>query len=214
MSEGKQTGGRDDWIEMVIAGVLSAAGLLTSWSSYQASLWDGAQAAQYTRANALRVVASRVQLETDSHRAIEAGLFNAWLEAKAGDKDVLAAFYEERFPPDLKPAFQAWIAQNPLKNPAAAPSPFSMNTYRPKGEGQDATLEAQADAAFDKGQEDNRISDVFTQGTVFLAMALFFGGIGQVFKVRIVRLALVVIAAVSCGVGLATIVSLPTLSPG
>lgn len=214
MPDEAPVGGRDGWIEMLIATVLSVAGLMTSWSSYQAALWDGEQAAHYSRANALRVLASRAQQQVEAHRAIEAGLFNAWLQAKAGGEDALAAFYEARFPPDLKPAFLAWLAKHPLKNPAAPQTPFSTGAYHPAGEEQARKLDAEADATFNTGQEDNRISDVFTQGTVFLAMALFFGGIGQVFKIRAVRLGLLLIAIVSCAVGLATIVALPTLSPG
>lgn len=38
--------------------VLSISALLTSWASFQAALWDGEQAAAYTRAGATRVRAS------------------------------------------------------------------------------------------------------------------------------------------------------------
>lgn len=38
--------------------VLSISALLTSWASFQAALWDGEQAAVYTRAGATRVRAS------------------------------------------------------------------------------------------------------------------------------------------------------------
>ena len=214
MADGAPAGGRDGWIEMVIAVVLSVAGLTTSWSSYQASLWDGEQAAHYSRAEALRVMASRAQQEADSHRAVQIGLFNSWLQAKAKDETALAAFYEDRIPPDLEPAFRSWIALKPMTNPAAPQSPFAMSAYRPAGYARAKALEAEADRAFDRGQEDNRVSDVFTQGTVFLAMALFFGGIGQVFRIRGVRVGLLAISVLACAAGIGTIATLPTLSPG
>jgi len=214
MADDTKASHRDGWIEVVIATVLSIAGLATSWSSYQASLWDGEQAAHYSRANALRVSASRARLEADTQRSIQIGLFNSWLQAKARGDDTLANFYEARFPADLKSAFQPWIAQAPLKNPNAPQSPFATAAYNPAGYAEAEQLDVLSDKTFDRGQEDNRISDVFTRGTVFLAMALFFAGIGQVFKFRIVRLALLVIAIAACAVGISSVAFLPTLSPG
>ena len=214
MADDADPGRRDNWIEVVIAIVLSAGGLMTSWASYQAALWDGQQAAHYSRANALRVMASRAQLESDARRALEIHLFNGWLQAKAKGDRKLADFYRDRFPPDLEPAFELWISQKPLVNPKAPQSPFATPAYRPAGTDDARRLEAQADATFAKGQDDNRISDLFTQGAVFLATAMFFGGIGQVFRVRPVRLTLVVIAIASCAVGLTRIVSLPLQTPG
>lgn len=214
MSTDGPIAGREGWIEVVIAVVLSVAGLATSWSSFQASLWDGEQAGHYSRANALRVLASSAQQEADSHRAIDIGLFNSWLQAKATNDAPLAAFYEDRFPPELKASFQAWIAQTPLKNPNAPKSPFTSSAYAPAGFDKAKRLNAEADQTYDRGQKDNGISDVFTQGTVFFAMALFFAGIGQVFKFKRVRIGLLVIAIISCAIGIANIAALPTLRPG
>ncbi len=214
MTENDQSGGREGWIEVVIAIVLSVAGLLTSWSSYQASLWDGEQAAHYSRANTLRVDSSNAKLAAESHRAIQITLFNAWLQAEASGNARLANFYEARFPPDLKPAFETWRALNPLTNPAAPDSPFATPGYRPAGQERGEALSAEADKAFDEGQKANAISDVYTQGTVFLAMALFFGGIGQVFTYRNVRVGLLAIAVLSCAVGIIKVIALPTLTPG
>jgi len=214
MADDAKPGGRDNWVEVVIAIVLSAGGLMTSWASYQAALWDGQQAAHYSRANALRVMSSRARLEADARRGLEMHMFNGWLQAEAKGDGRLAEFYRARFPDDLAPAFDLWIAQKPLKNPEAPQSPFATPAYSPAGTEAAQRLEAEADATFAKGQEDNRISDLFTQGAVFLATAMFFGGIGQVFRVRPVRLTLVVIAIVSCAVGLTRIVSLPLQTPG
>jgi hypothetical protein len=205
---------RDGWMEVVIAIVLSAGGLMTSWASYQAALWDGEQAAHYSRANALRVMATRVRLESDARHAVEINLFNGWLEAKAKEDERLAGFYQVRFPADMLPAFQAWVELKPLKNPNAPLSPFAMPGYRPEGLAQSQRLETQADATYATGQNANTVSDLFTQGAVFLATAMFFGGIGQVFKVRPVRLVLLAVAVVTCVIGLARIITLPALQPG
>jgi hypothetical protein len=203
----------DNWIEIVIATVLSVGGLMTSWASYQAALWDGEQAAHYTNANNIRVIATRTQLEADSRRNVEMAMFNAWLQAAAKGDDTLATFYEQRFPPELKRAFTGWIAYKPLVNPDAPPGPFSSPDYRLSGDAEARRLEARADAAFAQGQRDNAISDLFTQGATFQATGMFFGGIAQVFKVRPVRLTLLAFAVLLCAVGLVRIFSLPVLRP-
>jgi hypothetical protein len=204
----------DSVMEVLIATVLSVGGLMTSWASYQAALWDGEQAAHYSHANALRVMASRVRLEADERRGLQMMLFNSWLQAKARDDATLAAFYERRFPPDMRPAVNAWLLLHPLKDPTAPPSPFAMPAYRPDGMAEATRLEGEADATFEHGQSDNRISDLFTQGAVYMATAMFFGGIGQVFRMRSVRVGLLAVAIVACAIGLSRIVSLPLLKPG
>lgn len=206
--------GRDSRIEVVIAVVLSVSGLMTSWASYQASLWDGEQAAHYSRANALRVMSSSAELEADARRAVEISLYSGWLEAYARGDGRLADFYEERFPPELRVAFRAWIALKPMKNPSAPPGPFVMQQYKPSGVLKAERLDREAEAAFGSGEKANSTSDLFTQGVVFLSSAMFFGGIGQVFRTRSVRLGLLGIAVVACVAGVVRILTLPALAPG
>jgi hypothetical protein len=204
----------NDRLEVAAAVVLSLAGLMTSWSGYQAALWDGEQASSYTEAGVLRTMASRHDMDAKTRQAVEAGLFDAWLNAEASGQKELAAFYRDRFPPDFRPAFDAWAAMKPLQTPGAPPSPFAIPQYRLHDREEAARYEQLADQSFKKGQRDNDISDAFVQGAVFLAMAMFFGGIGQVFHLRRVRLALVTVAALSCIVGLVKILALPVLAPG
>ncbi|HEX4709141.1 hypothetical protein [Phenylobacterium sp.] len=201
-------------IEVVIAVVLSISGLMTAWASYQAALWDGEQAAQYTRSGELRSIANRAHLQVDARRITELHLVNSWLQAKMRGETKLAAFYRSRLPADIRPAFEAWLAQSPLTNPRAPPGPFLDPSYRPLGTDEAERLDGQADAALRAGREANARSDLFTQGGVFLATALFFAGIGQVFRVPRVRLALLAIAVLACAGGLLRILTLPTLRPG
>lgn len=204
---------REEWLEIVIATVLSISGLATSWAGYQAALYDGEQAAHFSRHDALRVAASGAQLEAQGRRSVQINLFMAWLEARARGEERLAALFQTRFPPELNSAFQAWVALDPLKNPAAPSSPFDMPNYRPRGEEQAKRLEAHADALFEEGRRDRLTSDHYTQAAVFMSIALFFGGIGQVFKVRPVRLALLAVAIIALLLGVARILSLPAMRP-
>jgi hypothetical protein len=105
------------------------------------------------------------------------------------------------------------MALGPLTNPAAPPGPQFMPGYRPQGSTRADGLDRQADAATRQAREANAISDRFTQGGLFLATSMFFGGIGQVFKVQRVRQALLVIAVICCAAGLLRILTLPMLRP-
>jgi hypothetical protein len=204
----------DRRIEIVIATVLCVSGLATSWASYQAALFNGQQSTNYTAANQLAVEASRAQLQSDGRRIVELNLFTAWLQAKASNDARFTSFYEARFPDNLKRAFDAWKAKDPLNNPDAPRTPFAMPGYRPEGADEAEKLTAKSAELFNQGRRDNRMSDLYTQGAVFLATALFFGGIGQVFEVRTVRLALLAFATLACLVGLIRVFTLPHLTPG
>lgn len=200
-------------IEVAAAAVLAAAALATSWASYQAALWDGEQAASYSRAEGLRVEAASSAQLASARASVDVGLFTAWLNAWAGGDERLAGFYAARFPPAFRPAFDAWVATGPLTNPHAPPSPFAMPIYRPTGASEAKALKARAAAEFERGQRDNDISDNYVQAAAILAMALFFGGIGQVFRRPRVRIALVVLALAATAFGVLRILTLPAMSP-
>ncbi|OHT18645.1 hypothetical protein [Edaphosphingomonas haloaromaticamans] len=200
-----------DLAEIIAALVLSVAALLTSWAGFQAALWDGEQAAAYTRAGAARVEASRLAMQNGQLEAVDLFLFSQWLDAVAQEEPRLQAFYHRRFRPAFRPAFDAWIALKPLHNLSAPPTPFAMTDYAMPLRNEAARMEREADRLFSDGERANNISDAFVQATVILALALFLGGIGQTFKRPRVRLALISLAAVACIVGLVQLLQLPAL---
>lgn len=204
-----QEGNARPRLETASAVVLSLAALASSWAVYQASLWDGEEAAQYSRTNALRIQASRAALEGDALASAELQIFGAWLEATARGDDELAAFYQARFPAGLRTAFDAWMADDPMSNPTAPPTPFATPDYRRPGLDAARRLDQQADASYAAGRRANRIADAFQQSSTVLAVALFFGGIGQVFSRTTPRLVLLAVACVALLAGLLRLVSLP-----
>lgn len=141
--------------------------------------------------------------------AIEVQAFGAWLDAKARADERLARFYEARFPPTLKTAFVEWIAQKPLTNAAAAPTPFAMPSYRWPNHAEAQALDQEADKIYDEGQRANAISDAFEQSATMLSASVFFGGVGQVFKLPSARVFLLACAVAALGFGLLRLVSLP-----
>jgi hypothetical protein len=199
-------------IEIVIAIVISAAGLTTSWASYQIALWEGEQTVHYSLATAYQESSSRLALESSAKRTIEVGLFGAWLDAKDAGNERLAGIYSRRFPDSMKPAFEDWLRHDPLTNPRAPATPFMLPSYRQTDIAQAQAQEARARAEFKMGTQANDTSDAFTRCGVLFAMAMFFGGIAQVFRGWSVRVGLTLIAAASCILGMVQMLGLPMLS--
>ncbi|MEI9891134.1 MAG: hypothetical protein WDN45_11720 [Caulobacteraceae bacterium] len=84
-----------------------------------------------------------------------------------------------------------------------------MPGYRRPGADETTRLDKSADDIFNTGQYANAVSDAFEQGATALALALFFGGIGQVFRHKGTRIVLLTVAAGALLFGVARIVSLP-----
>lgn len=194
--------------------VLSVAALLTSWASFQSALWDGEQAANYTRAGTARVQASLLATENGQSEAVDLVLFTQWLNAYADKDERLENFYYERFRPEFRRAFDVWRSEQPLHNARAPHSPFLMEEYAPALAQKAAAADKRADALFDEGQRCNDISDAYVAATVVLALALFLAGIGQSFDRLHLTAALTLLAGLACVFGLIQLVALPTLSLG
>lgn len=200
--------------EIVSAFLLSLAALVSTWSSYQASLWDGEQAAYYTKANALRIDASFAGMRAGQLEGGDMLMFTQWLDAFARDDAELQEFYRRRFRPEFARPFERWLALKPRKNPEAPPTPFAMQDYRAHDVEEARIKQREADALFGKGQRANDISDAFVNGTLFLAMALFVCGIVQTFESPRVRMVLLLVGALACAAGIVRVITLPALQLG
>src|SRR3954451_9352915 len=118
------------WQELVVTVLLVVAALGTSWSSYQATRWNGEQAAAAGRTSAIRISAARAQGLAQSQTQVDVATFIAWADANRQGNHELAGFYRHRFRDEFKPAFDAWRATGPLKHPNAPPTPFAMPEYQ------------------------------------------------------------------------------------
>jgi hypothetical protein len=93
---------------------------------------------------ALHVESTRASTLAGQHTLYDLNLFNQWLNAHAAETTQLAKIYEERFRPEFRPAFEAWLATDPFNNPNAPPGPLYMPEYTVKEEEEAKTLEAEA----------------------------------------------------------------------
>jgi hypothetical protein len=195
-------------VEIVAAIVLATAGILTAWAGFQSQLWSGTELASYAKYSALRQQATRLQAEADELQAVEVSLFSAWLDASVSGKARLASYYRSRFPANLSRAFEPWIVLHPLETDGAPRSPFDMPTYR-RADGPAVALNAKADESLRMAESANQVADSFARASVALAMAMFLGGMAQVFHARRVKAALLAISVLACLVGLVRVLSLP-----
>jgi hypothetical protein len=196
--------------ELVATVLLAVATLGIAWSGYQAARWSGLQSEDYAQANTARSRAIRASTAAGQDRLQDLVNFNRWLEVETQGDTALAALYQRRFRAEFVPAFNAWLAQDPLHNPAAVASPLSMPRYHPSRLASSDRLEHEADQAFDRGRHATEHTDDYVLTTVFFAAVLFFAGISLRFEWERLRVAVLVLGVVFLGYGLVRLVTLPT----
>jgi len=108
---------------------------------------------------------------------IDVAIFTQWVDAYARGETELEAFYRKRFRPEFQPAFEAWVATKPRKNPDAPLSPFAMPQYHLTASDKADELEARAGAFSSTVSQYIQRADNYTLAVVLFASALFFAGI-------------------------------------
>ncbi len=205
-----RTSNTERWLEIVAAFLLAVTTLCIAWSGYQAAKWSGLQARRYTQASAARSLANRDQTTGSQARIQDLLNFNRWLEVTTQGNTQLQSLYERRFRDEFRPAFDAWIAQDPLNNDKAVPSPLLMPQYVLASEQHAEKLEKLADVRFEQGKSATENADKYVYTTVFFAAVLFFAGISLRFEWLRLRMAMLTLATVFLIYGLVQLGTMPT----
>jgi hypothetical protein len=168
-----------DPLEVLVTVLLVVAAVATSWSSYQATRWNGEQAATASRTNAIRIDAARAASLADAQTEIDVATFIAWVDADQTGDEELAGFYVDRFRPEFAAAFDAWIATDPLVDTTAPKTPFAMPEYQLAAQqaAEKYDAEAEASAAMVRTYIQRATNYVLT--VVLYAIVLFFAGISN-----------------------------------
>src|SRR5438046_4824908 len=119
---------------------------------------------------------------------IHASMFMQLLAAQHACNEQLASFYAERFPPDVKKAYEAWLAQKPFEHAAAATHPFVPNPYQVRGAAEATAARADATARVAQARDAGNRSGQYLANTVLFATVLFFAGTAGKFEQPRVRL--------------------------
>jgi hypothetical protein len=167
----------DRHFELAATVLLALAAVATAWASYQSARWHGEQAKSQSASIAARVESTRAANVANRQGQIDVALFTQWVDAYARDETELAAFYDKRFRPEFKPAFDAWVATRPRANPSAPLSPFAMPQYKLAATAEADRLESKAAAFSARVARVIQRADNYSLAVVIFASSLFFAGI-------------------------------------
>jgi hypothetical protein len=200
-----------DLVEIVEAILLAVVAIATAWSGYQAARWDGRQSELYGEASTLRIAGDELVTLGGQQRLLDVSTFNTWIQARNEGREKLAALYVRRFSQEFKVAFDAWLKTKPFSNPTAPPGPSFMPQYDNGRITKGVATNHEANRVFEEGTAARRQSDDYVRTTVVLATVLFLLALSQRFKLRRVRLGLLVPAGALMIYALVTILSFPRL---
>jgi hypothetical protein len=200
---------RERILELGAVLLLSLTTVATAWSGYQAARWSGEQSQHYARASTIRIQAQRDSTQAGQLRIDDVLQFNGWLDAHNAGNRKLANVYRRRFRPEFVPAFDAWLAQEPFKNPSAIPGPQFMPQYRSASAKQAETLDGQADSEYKAGTDAKSNDDKYILSTVFFAAVLFFAGISLRLDWAPLRIGVLCLGAAMLGGGITFVLTLP-----
>jgi hypothetical protein len=182
-----------DWVEVAATVLLAFAAVATAWSSYQATRWNGEQAKASGKVNKTRIEAARASGLANAQQQVDVATFMQWVDSYARDESRLVTFYRERFRPEFKPAFEAWIATKPLVTEGAPRTPFVMPEYRLAARAEAERLDQTAEALSAEVRRDIQRSTNYVLGVVLFAVALFFAGMSTKLTAPGLRKAMLVV---------------------
>jgi hypothetical protein len=210
-SHGATTQRSERIMELVATLMLAFATLGIAWSGYQGARWNGESAEGYSSANGARARANRAATAGAQDRTQDLLNFNRWLEVTTEGNQELANLYERRFRAEFRPAFEAWLADDPLNNPNAEASPLRHEEYKLADLEKAEELHEVGDEHFEAGKEATEHTDSYVLTTVFFAAVLFFAGISMRFVWQRMRVAVLVLGTVFLVYAIVLVARLPIL---
>src|SRR5436305_4136063 len=121
------------WAEPIAALLMALATLGTAWCSYESAGWTRQGNRLFNEYNALERKAGLLSVQGMQAATIHTAMFMQLLAAKQAGNEQLADFYVQRFPPEVRKAYDSWMAQKPFENPKADPHPFVPGLYEIRG---------------------------------------------------------------------------------
>jgi hypothetical protein len=164
-------------VELAATVLLALAAVATAWSTYQSARWHGKQAKAQSASIAARVESTKQANVANRQGQIDVALFTQWVDAYVRDDSELAGFYRKRFRAEFVPAFDAWLATRPRRNPNAPLSPFALPQYKLAATAAADRLEARAGSKSKLAGENIQRADNYSLAVVLFAMSLFFAAI-------------------------------------
>jgi len=205
---------RERRLELAVTILLAAAALLSAWCAYQSAAFSSRENAGHATAARLQVLASRADDRASDQTLLDVSAFHEWIDATTSGESERADVLRERFRDEMQPAFDAWLATDPLDDADAPATPFELPEYQLASAAEAVSFETRASSAAIAAENAGAIGDRYLLAVVLYAAALFQLGIQSRIGVFELRLALVVISG---GIVLGTtiwILTLPKQWPG
>jgi hypothetical protein len=172
----------DRYVDIMSVLLLSATAVLSAVCVYQSALWSGRETRLYNQASADRISAALDGATSNAIRIVDVGVFVRYLEAlRSGDK-ATQTFFNAHLNPEARAALAAWLRTDPLHNPRAPRTPFTMPEYRLPSDARMERGNALAEQTFEAAQTANRRADAFTSLTIMFASVAFLAGMSTKFR--------------------------------
>jgi hypothetical protein len=188
MAENSAESPQRKWIEPVVAVLMALTTIGTAWCSYESATWTRQSNRLMNESNALERRAALLDVQGSQALIIHASMFMQLLAAQHAGNQQLASFYAERFPPDVKKAYDAWLAEKPFENRAADAHPFVPSLYQVRGAAEATVARADSVRRVAEAREAGNRSGQYLANTVLFATVLFFAGTAGKFEQPRVRL--------------------------
>jgi hypothetical protein len=195
--------------ELLVTVLLVVGAVAASWSSYQATRWNGEQAKAAGRTSAIRIQAARAAALASAQTQVDVATFLAWTDAGGRGDTKLEEFYVERFRPEFKTAFDAWLATDPLVDPSAPKTPFAMDEYKVASGEEAARLDAEAEGSAATVATNIQRSSNYVLSVVLYTIVLLFAGMAGKMSSRRLRIGVVVAAYVVLIAAIAWVATFP-----
>jgi hypothetical protein len=199
----------DRTLEIFTGVILAIVAVCTAWSVYQAARWAGVQSQRMASGSARRIESTRASTLAGQQTMVDIGLFTNWVNAYVEENEELSQFYLDRFRPEFRPAFDAWVAYKPRTNPDAPSSPFAMPEYKLAAQEEADKLEEQANLLVAEGSAALQTNNEYVLTTVFLASVLFFATLSMRMHWYRVKAAVLLLALIMLLVSIYRLISLP-----
>ena len=205
----QQTGRRLGLIELLVTLLLVVGAAATSWSSYQATRWNGEQAKAAGRTSSIRISAARADSLASAQTQVDVATFIAWTDARGRGDEQLQAFYVDRFRPEFRTAFEAWLATDPFVGGAAPKTPFAMAEYRVAAREDASRLDEEAEASAATVATNIQRSSNYVLSVVLYTIVLLFAGMASKMNSRRLRTGVIVAAYLVLVAALAWVSTFP-----
>ncbi|MCL1598233.1 MAG: hypothetical protein M3094_03545 [Actinomycetia bacterium] len=220
--------GASDRIELIATIALAIATVLTAWSAFQAGKWGGTQAINFSEAGAARTESTRADTRGGQLVQIDVAMYIDWVtaysqEIKDGDvvlvsgagytptDGTVSGFLYKRFRDEFRPAVDAWLTTEPMRNDDAPKTPFQMEEYVVAEQVKALELASLADEKAAAARTANQNGDNYVLTMVLFASVLFFAGVSSKLIKKRNRLFVMVFGVIILVSGIVILATLPIL---